>query len=259
MENDGYAANTVQGEATVMRKVLNFSERIFQWYRAPKLPGVGIEEDDERRLTEAELVSAIQAMERPYFGMFWLFAETGLRKSEALKLTWGQLDLDASLVQIRKTRRGKPKSRPSIRRVMFSSGLRSELQAMRTAREAYDAVKDGDLVFPGTKDSDRPLTNLKRAFVRAAKRMTWESGKERIPLSAQRLRRAYITALSNRDVSDFIVKRVAGHSPSSEVTGKHYARLNDEGLRKALIELPVNGNAVATTVATRGNGAEKRP
>lgn len=268
MEKDGYAPNTVQGEATVMRKVLNFSERIFDWYRAPKLPGVGIEEDDERRLTEAELTSVIQVMERPYFGMFWLFAETGLRKSEVLTLTWPQIDLERSTVEVRKTRRGKPKSRPSIRRVLFSQGLHDELLAMRRAREAFETISDDSLVFPaaekeipkdGGPPKDKPLANLKRAFVRAAKRMKWEG--EQIPLSPQRLRRAYITALANRGVDDFIVKRVAGHSPTSDVTNKHYARLNDEGLRKALLELPVggnaNGNAVATRVATRGNRPQK--
>lgn len=256
MEKDGYAPNTVQGEVTVMRKVLNFCERIFDWYRAPKLPGVGIEEDDERRLTEAELVSLIEVSQRPYYGLFWLFAETGLRKSEGLNLTWAQLDLANGQVNVHKTRRGRVKSRPSIRRVLFSEGLRDELLAMRRSREAYGVLSGDDLVFPGAKDSEKPIANLKRAFVRAAKRMKWEG--EQIPLSPQRLRRAYITALANRGVDDFIVKRVAGHSPTSDVTNKHYARLNDEGLRKALLELPVdgnaNGNAVATGVATRGNG-----
>lgn len=260
-DTDGMAAGTLQGETGIMRKLLNFAVTKYRpWFHAPKLAGLTIDGDDEERLTKADAVKLIEAVEPKYRPLFWLWGETGLRRSEALCLTWGQLDLKNGTVTVRRVRKAKfhGKSAYSLRTVGIPEPLAKQFAAELAYRTTQGTVKSDDFVFVG-RSGDKPLANTQRLFARAAKKagLVDAEGKQR-QVSPQRFRKAVATWLmSDPTMSEIDAQAKLGHAPGSTVTRKHYARPDEVRMRRTTINLPVEPLPVtAKTMAVDGSEAE---
>lgn len=106
-------------------------------------------------LSRAEIKRFIDALEPVYRTFFFTIYQTGMRKSEALNLTWDKVDLDEGYIMVR----GKG---DNSRAIPLTPVLREELKRW----------KDGDggdiLVFPSSK-TGRAMVGIYKAIKRAKK------------------------------------------------------------------------------------------
>jgi len=139
-----------------------------------RLSGKTTEDDgrDIRALTTDEAAHLIEQVPEGWRLLVWLLLETGLRISEALALTWADVDLGRKRLRVeRRLYRGKlapPKSRYGRREVPVSDDL---ARALWSRRGAVGAAHDGDPVFTSATGGMLNAANLaNRVFKPAAKR-----------------------------------------------------------------------------------------
>ncbi len=133
-----------------------------------------VEQDDRRAraLTGDELARLYAETPEAWRLFVRLLAETGLRISEAVALSWADVDLGRRRVMVRRRlyrgRMGPPKSRYGRRDVPVSPTLSRDLWA---ARAASHAPLDTDPVFASTTGGHLTAGNIARRVLKpAAKR-----------------------------------------------------------------------------------------
>lgn len=143
----GLADSTVRTVYCVLRAVLDGAVRDGLLARNPAVlvarPGVARKE--ARSLSPAEVARLLDAARSSRFHpAFVLIAATGLRRGEALALTWDDVDLDSAVVKVRRTlgRIGgqlvvtEPKTAKSRRALPLSPGVVALLRAHRKVQAA---------------------------------------------------------------------------------------------------------------------------
>jgi integrase len=190
----------------------------------------------------------------PYYALFFTIAYTGLRRSEALALKWGDIDLEKSTLSVVQTlhqlRDGKyifrePKSKRSQRQIALPPSLaillwQHQLKQEYTLRQLGKSLMPADLAF--SHPDGRPLrpNSVTRAFQEIA---------ESVGLKGARLhdfRHAHATILLQQGVHPKIVQERLGHSSVSTTLDIYShvvpslqeaaARKFEEGLKSALTE-----------------------
>jgi len=145
---------------------------------------------------------------------------TGMRLSEILNLTWGQVDFDSGILRVENT-----KSRRN-RAIEMNSLLRDELQKLRS----NDGC--GPYLFANRK-TGKPLTTVKKAFKTACQK-AGISG-----LRFHDLRHTFATRLIAKGTDIVTVKDLLGHS--SVTITERYTHSFREQKKKAvdlLVEKP---------------------
>lgn len=136
---------------------------------------------------------------------------TGLRRNEALKAKWHQVDLDRQLMHLPETKAGKPRNVVlSAQAVVLLAGLPSR--------------NSSEWLFPG-RFGDRPLDNLDKCL----RRLLLSAG-----IAAMRVhdfRHTHASILANNGVSLFVIQRSLGHS--SPLMSQRYSHLCDSAVREA--------------------------
>lgn len=136
---------------------------------------------------------------------------TGLRKSEMLRLCWGDIDLDAGFITLPRTKSGK------VQRVPLNDMARDVLAGMPRAAEH---------VFPGGKEGEH-VQNLYPALRRIRDRAGLPPTMR--PLHAWR--HVYASRLASAGESLYVVQKLLRHS-DGRMTAR-YSHLADETLRRA--------------------------
>ena len=131
-----------------------------------------MEQVDERRaraLTGEELERLVAETPEPWRLFVRVLAETGLRISEAVALSWADVDLGRRRVMVRRRlyrgRMGPPKSRYGRRDVPVSPSLARDLWA---ARGASHAPLDSDPVFASASGGHLAAGNVARRVLKPA-------------------------------------------------------------------------------------------
>lgn len=174
-----------------------------------------LSDDEMAKLREA--VEALPPLER---GVFRLLIETGCRRSEALRMRWEDLDLDAGVWTLRTTKAGKVQSIPL---------------AAVTLRWLSDLPRISEWVFPSPRRSDRPWSEI---------RFVWEELKAKAELpdvNVHDLRRTYGLNVA-REAGILAASKLLRHSGIG-ITARVYAPLGVEELRAV-------ANSVAETKGT---------
>lgn len=169
----------------------------------------------ERFLNNEEISALYQAMAKEKntvaVSAIQFLLLTGLRRNEALKARWDQVDLDRQLMHLPDTKSGKP------RNVVLSA------QAVALLANLPSRHSSGWL-FPGRFEG-RPLDNLDKCL----QRLLQSAG-----LAAMRvhdLRHTHASILANNGVSLFVIQRSLGHS--SPLMSQRYSHLCDSAVREA--------------------------
>lgn len=164
-----------------------------------------------------------------------LLVFTGLRKNEALKLKWDNVDLQDKSFTIADTKNGQPHTLPMSE---FIYNLFADLQKYQV----------NEYVFPGAT-SDSHLKDPRRNFVHvtnhtqlalngvstekelAIKKLE-DSGSiiPGIEFTQHDLRRTFITVAESLDISYAALKRLLNHSDGNDVTGG-YLQITTDRLR----------------------------
>lgn len=184
-------------------------------------------------------VAAVQQLEsetaRDFLLMLLL---TGLRRREAARLTWPQVDLEGRTLTVVETKNGRPHTLP------LSDDL-VELFGKRKARAGDNAY-----VFPSA-DGTGHYSEPKGAM----ERVTRLSG---VPFMLHDLRRTFITVAESLDISAYAVKALVNHSTGNDVTSG-YVVLDVERLLPAMERITdhilrlagLSGNAEVVEFAKR--------
>ncbi len=159
--------------------------------------------DEMDRLRKA--VDALPVIER---GIFRLLIETGCRRSDALRMRWEDVDLDAGVWTLRTTKSGKVQSIPL---------------AAVTLRWLAELPRVSAWVFPSPRRSDRPCVEI---------RGLWDQlrNQAKIPdVNSHDLRRTYGLNVA-RDAGILAASKLLRHS-SIGTTARVYAPLATDELR----------------------------
>jgi integrase len=138
---------------------------------------------------------------------------TGLRRQEAMKLRWDQVDLKAKTLTIIDTKNRNPLTLP----------LGPFILKLLKARKSI--ATDSPFVFPGSGKTGHLVESKYQTA-----QVTKESG---IKFCLHDLRRVFINTAESLDVSNFAVKQLVNHSNGGDVTSG-YLVPNPERLRKPM-------------------------
>lgn len=182
---------------------------------------------------------AVIDLESPIVSCFLLLlVYTGLRKNEALKLKWADVDMKDKSFIITNTKNGLPHTLPMS---MFIYNLFDTLQKHRV----------NEYVFPGAM-ADSHLKDPRRNFVhiashtllalndvktieelQAKKLENADSIVSGIEFTQHDLRRTFITVAESLDISYAALKKLLNHSDGSDVTGG-YLQITTDRLREPM-------------------------
>ncbi|MBA3661558.1 MAG: integrase arm-type DNA-binding domain-containing protein [Gammaproteobacteria bacterium] len=169
------------------------------WYKAV------MEVEDERSTGKAELL-------RDYF-LLILF--TGLRREEAARITWDQIDLTAKTLTI-------PNTKNHLTHVLPLSNFLYELLLARRL------VSDTNYVFPGNGKTGYNVEPRK-----VMNKIIKQSG---VTFTLHDLRRTFITIAESLDIPAYALKRLLNHKMNHDVTAG-YIIMDVERLRKPMQQI----------------------
>lgn len=244
--------STIRSTYAVLRQALDGAVRDGLLGRNPaalvKRPGV--ERRDVSHLSADEVIRLLRAAEGlRYHPALVLIANTGLRRGECLALRWSDVDLDAGVLNVRRTLsrvNGKldfsaPKTERSRRTLPLSSAMVSMLRQHRVAQaaerlKAANIWENHDLIFCSELGSPAEP----RGLLRAVEIASTKAGLKGVVV--HELRHAAATSWLEGGVHIRAVADLLGHS-SVAITGDIYSFTADNAARAAMDELSARLNA----------------
>jgi integrase len=203
-----------------------------QWGVLDKNPALGVKKFPEnnareRYLKADEIARMLEALatwpNRSFAGLVKFLLVTGVRRGEAMSLTFDRVDLENGTIFLDKTKSGK------TRTVLLNSLAIEVLREMETLRKGTHRY-----VFPG-HCKDAPFVNPRRAFNLLCKKLKITD------FHFHDLRHSFASLAVNAGASLYDVQKMLGHS-SSQMT-QRYSHLSDDSLRAA-------AETVATSITT---------
>lgn len=243
----GYSATVVNTRKSIFKMIFDFA--IIKGYikynpaTAVRLPK-GLKRGKRKAPTKEQMQIILNNVSAP-FGLFpFLLLCTGLRKSEALALTWGDIDLKQKTIQVSKsidyTDQSSPKYKPpkteaGNRTVPIIDILLEQLQ------KEFRAAKSS-LLFPcpssnrggpgGGLMKERAYDGAWERYCQAVGLM--EGGKPSI--TAHNLRHGTATLMFELGVDELTAQHVLGHS-RVEITREIYTDLREQQRKKSVNKL----------------------
>ena len=205
-----------------------------------KLPK-GLKRGKRTAPTDEQIRTIFNSTDKP-FGLFALFLLcTGLRKSEALALTWDDVDLSKKEISITKSLDYGIGASPSVKPPKTDAGVR----IVPIVDILYDLLQEArttsgsDLLFPA-QDSNRSgkgggymtLRGYEGAWQRYCESTGLiDNGKPAI--TAHNLRHGTATLMFELGVDELTAQRILGHS-RVEITREIYTQLREAQNRKSV-------------------------
>jgi integrase len=205
----------------------------------------GIEQGEAKYLPSDDVSKLLRAAEGSrYYPVLALIASTGLRRGEALGLSWDKLDLDAGLLRVTATlsRFGgvlvcaEPKSARAWRTVPLTPGMVALLrrhkaaQAAEQLRAANQWENSLGLVFTTELGTPVDPRNILRTVEAAARKADVEG------VGVHTLRHSAAVAWLESGTHIKAVADLLGHS-SIAITGDVYGHTSDDAARTAVLAL----------------------
>lgn len=241
----GLSDSTIRTAYTVLRTVLESAVHagLIAENMAARVKRPAVERHEARHLSAIEVRAVLAAASGSrYAPALSLIASTGLRRGEALALTWADVDLDGGELRVRATlgrvggalERSAPKSANSRREVPLTAAMATLLRRQRIA-QAEERLRAGsrwqERGYVFTTELGAPIEprNLFRAFTSAVAR----SGVDGEGVGIHTLRHSAATSLLEAGVPLHVVSRILGHS-SVAITGDIYGHVSDSRRREAM-------------------------
>lgn len=239
----GLSESTVRTTYTVLRAILDAAVRDDALAKNPAaaVARPTVTQKEAAHLTTTQVQALLVAAETSRYGaVFELLVNTGLRRGEALALTWADIDYDKELIRVRGTlaRVGgslvvtAPKTAKSRRVLHMSPSSMRVLRAVEL-RQKKDLLRAGSLwtstgyVF--TTETGEPCDprNALRALKVAAARADLGS------IGLHTLRHSAATVMVENGVPLKVVSEILGHF-SVSITGDIYAHVSPDVSSQAM-------------------------
>lgn len=222
--------SSVRQVYTVLRQALGDAvlEGLLARNVAELVPRPSVTRKEARFLSAEEVSRLLKAAERSrYHTLLTLIAATGVRKGEALRTTWENLDLEHAVYHVPGT-----KSATSKRILPLSPALVAMLQVHRDIQqlereEAANLWQESNLVFATEFGTAIDPRNALRAATVAAKAAGLKG------VNVHTLRHSAATTWLEKGASLKVISGMLGHSDIS-ITGDIYAHISDEAARSAM-------------------------
>lgn len=230
----GYSATIVNTRRSIFQMIFDYA--VIQGYikynpvSSVKLPR-GLHRGKRQAPTDDQIKIICQNIDKP-FGLFPFFLLcTGMRRSEALALTWDDIDLKNKVIHVTKSVDYTIHSRPRLKEPKTKAGIRN--------------VPILDILFPylkGGKGQVFPQPTTTRggpgggimtegAYNHAWEQYCQESGLTGI--TAHNIRHGTATLMFELDVDELTAQRILGHS-RVEITREIYTDLRNAQLSKSV-------------------------
>jgi integrase len=235
--------STIRSTYTVLRSALDGAVRDGLLARNPaaQVRRPGVERTEARHLDADDVTAVLRAAEKSrYHPALALIASTGLRKGEALALSWDAVDLDARVLRVAATigRVGgrlvitEPKTVRSRRTVPLNPAVVSMLRRHKTSQtaerlRAANQWQDSGLVFTTELGVPVDPRNLLRVIEVAARTAKVDG------VGVHTLRHSAAVAWLESGVHIKAVADLLGHS-SIAITGDVYGHTSDDAARAAI-------------------------
>ncbi len=241
------SSTTVKSSLKVLSMALNYARR-HQYVATNVLHDLKRRQWDDsgkkkRALTGDELKRFLEAARGNYwYALFVLLANTGLRPSEALALSWSHINDDDGWIQIERKltllpggtyRFDPPKTKSSERTVPMSPRVRAVLLShfnRQTELRAHDA--DLDLVFGDLDGQPADSRNILRRHVKPIAEKAGIGG----TVSLYSLRHTFMTLATNDTGSAKLTSKVLGHKDVA-FSQNVYQDPQNEDLRRTAIAM----------------------
>lgn len=208
-----------------------------------------------RELTVEELARVLSSVNGEMRVLFAIGIYTGLRLGDAVRLSWGDVDLVRGFVTVKPR---KTEKHGTIVRIPLPATLRAVLLETPPAKRCGPIVP-GLLGIYSTTDT-RLVTRVQAVFEAAGIRTTVDGGRGRkaVEVGFHSLRHTYVSLAANAGVPLAVVQSIVGHSNAAMT--EHYFHVSDSALRGAAAALPdvTGGGAVAALPAPSKRGAPDR-
>jgi integrase len=246
------SGSTVTGTLNILGGLLRYARKA-----DPSVPNIvrDLDRDDRpgaaretepRYLTSDELDRLLYAMSSTFRPVAATCAFASLRVSEALGLTWSDIDFEAGTLRVERQlspdgKRVALKSAASARTVPLLPRLANELKALRTreAAKGFARVKPDSLAFVTSRGKPQSRRNALRA-VHAAGDAAGLNPEGRQPVGLHDLRHSFAAVALAHGLSIAEVAGLMGHA-NARVTSQMYAGLTDNALDVAASKLAASG------------------
>lgn len=211
--------NAANGAIRLLRRLMNYSRSIYDLPAKNPVDGVEWFKDGRRSVVikspdMPKWYATVDAMQNETMRDYlFLVLFTGLRRNEAMKLTWDNVDFENKALFIPTTKNGEPHSLP----------LSSFLFKLLSDRHERWGEPLG-YVFPSWSKKGH-LTNVQHGM-----KILNGAG---FAYTLHDLRRTFITTAESLDISVWAVKRLANHK-QTDVTGQHYIVHDIDRLREPM-------------------------
>ena len=203
----------------VLMRMLNLA---VQWAYLERNPMVGLKKYPEnnareRYLGTGEIAGLLKELEtwpnRSIAGLLRFLLFTGVRRGEAMGLSWDRVNLDNATIFLNKTKSGR------TRTVLLNT------LAVEVLRDMAALRRDGHpFVFPG-HSRNTPLKAPRNAFKSLCRKLKLDD------LKMHDLRHSFASLAVNAGASLYDVQKLLGHANSAMT--QRYSHLSDHTLRAA--------------------------
>lgn len=213
------APSTANHYLTLMSRMLNVAVQLGMLEKNPASGVKKLPENNARTryLAQPEISRMLEALaswpNRSFAGLIRFLLFTGVRRGEAMNLTWDRVNFEEGTVFLDRTKNGKSRT------VLLNSLAVGVLKEMEGLREGCH-----QFVFPG-HCKGAPFVNPRRSFNELCAKLKIED------FHIHDLRHCYCTIAANAGVDLYGIQRLVGHG-SSQMT-QRYAHLADQTLRDA--------------------------
>jgi len=203
-------------KAAVADKLRDFNPVTNTKIIAPDNPQREFLSDDQREL----LLDILQG--HRMYPLIYTMLYTGMRRGEALALTWSDISFDNKSIHVSKSteydgqkpKKKVPKTENSYRDIPMSNELIEFLQGQKKKSKSI-------YVFPGHAGGPMGLTELKNQWAKAKKKIEkWfeehpDTDIEPVNLTSRLLRHTFCTALYDAGIDELTASRIMGHDVST--------------------------------------------
>lgn len=235
-EKKGYAADTVQIELSVCKMIFSYAVQASDIDTSPAVEirkSKGLRHKERNALTEAQEAVVKASVNSTPFGLFPFFLlYTGLRRGEALALTYADIDRKAGVIHINKKLSYAGRDFPILENWTKSENGIRDVPLLKPLADALPKDHIG-LIFPGRDGSymrNSEITRNWKNYCRAVgffeKIITDEKKTiESFPLTPHCLRHSFVTICYEAGLDPRQAAKICGDTP--ETLEKVYTHLRE--------------------------------
>lgn len=239
---DGKGASTCDFGLKVISGVLNSAHRKGLTLSNPALAVQPLNGRQEERLpfTDEQAKALLAVASDEWRGMILCGIHAGLRLNDASRLTWGNIDLEEGMLRFEeqktahRKRRGDPETQVPLHPDLLA-WLKAQPAGIGSAPLFPTLHKSKTGSAGGLSSTFGRLMKEAGIAVPLAKKKATGKGRTFRKLGFHSLRHAFISRLSNQEVSADVRKALAGHS--SDEIHRRYVHLDPQLQREAIGKL----------------------